>query len=185
MLPKTPATYLTERAGIVAVATAINSLGLIWRETSSGDVGVDGQIEYVDAQGQATGRLLSVQVKSGPSYLKNETADAFHFYPADKHRHYWEQHPLPVILVLHDPRTSRSFWADVRQQLRSETTQTALVVAKCNTLQTASAEQLFETVGLDGSAFIEGLSDIVDHMVRCRSNNASFRSPISIYSCTA
>jgi hypothetical protein len=68
MLPQTRPTYVTERIGINAVATAIARIGLIWRETSTGDVGIDGQVEYVSASGHATGRLISVQVKSGLSY---------------------------------------------------------------------------------------------------------------------
>ena len=177
MLPKTPATYLTERAGINAVASAIANMGLIWRETATGDVGVDGQVEYVDAAGQATGRLLSVQVKAGASYFANERKDAYSFYPEAKHRGYWEQHPLPVILVLHDPRTGTSYWADVRQQLRGEAPQKALVVKKANVLQAASPHALFETSGLDGSAFIEGLADVMTQMIRTRSGNPRF--PVS------
>lgn len=177
MLPQTPMTYLTERAGINAVATAMASVGLIWRETPTGDVGVDGQVEYVDDEGQATGRLLSVQVKSGPSYFTHEQEEAFLFYPEARHRIYWEQHPLPVLLVLHNPKTSKSYWADIRQQLRGESAQKALTVRKDRLLETTTSAELFETVGIDGSPFLDNLADVLAEMISTRSKNACF--PIS------
>lgn len=45
-------------------------MNLVWRETPSTDVGVDGQIEFVNERGEATGQIVAVQVKSGPSYLR-------------------------------------------------------------------------------------------------------------------
>jgi|GEM_PF-571410 len=177
MLPKMPITHLTERIGINAVATAMANVGLIWRETPTGDVGVDGQVEYVDGAGLATGRLLSVQVKSGPSYFAHEKEDAFLFYPEARHRTYWEQHPLPVILVLHNPETSTSYWADVRQQLRGESPGRALTVRKDRILQSTTATGLFENVGVDGSPFLADLADVLGQMIGTRSNNACF--PIS------
>ena len=174
MLPQTPSTYITERNGINAVATAISHLGFIWRETPTGDVGVDGQIEHVDTAGRATGRLLSVQVKSGKSYFSLEDDGSWLFYPEDRHRAYWEQHPLPVILVLHNPDTRQSYWTDIRQQLRGERTGRALSISKANILQNALPNQLFETVGVDGSTFIESLSDVLMRLCQTKSMNASF-----------
>ena len=42
--------------GINAIASAAVSLNLIWRETNQADAGIDGQLEYVNEFGQATGR---------------------------------------------------------------------------------------------------------------------------------
>jgi hypothetical protein len=177
MLPATPANYRTERLGITAVASAIANLGLIWRETPSADVGIDGQIEHVNENGFTTGRLVSVQVKSGASYFGSETENCYRFYPDEKHRHYWEQHPLPVILVLHDPDTPCSYWADVRQQLRGETPGVALNVPKHQILQSTSALSLFETTGLTESPFIKDLDELCARMIATKSDNACF--PIS------
>lgn len=177
MLPKSLSTYQTERIGISAVAAAIAHLGLIWRETPTGDVGIDGQIEYVNAAGHASGRLLSVQVKSGTSYFTNERDGSYLFYLDAKHRRYMEQHPLPVILILHNPETKTSYWADVRQQLRSEQAGAAVRVPKDSVLESATAPMLFETDGIDGSAFIEELNEICATMIAKRSANAGF--PVS------
>ncbi|KWV92596.1 DUF4365 domain-containing protein [Erythrobacter sp. AP23] len=176
---ETPANYQKERLGINAVATAIASLGCIWRETPTGDVGIDAQIEHVNGKGQATGRLVSVQVKSGISYFGNESGEAYRFYPEDKHRIYWEQHPLPVILVLHHPDSQQSYWADVRQQLRGEAPKKALLIPKNQVLQAASAISLFETSGLDESPFIQDLEELCIKMVETRSDNGCF--PVSYF----
>ena len=177
MLPAIPANYRTERLGIAAVATAIANLGLIWRETPTGDVGIDGQIEHVNAEGLATGRLVSVQVKSGLSYLAHETDNGFRFYPDEKHRRYWEQHPLPVLLVLHNPETHQSYWTDVRQQLRGEAPGAALNVPKDQILQSTTTMSLFETFGLDETAFIADIDELCSRMIETRSKNACF--PVS------
>ena len=121
MLPMAPANYAQERRGISAVAAVAANLGQIWRETPTGDVGIDGQLEFVDASGCATGKTVAVQVKSGPSYLKGEDSRTYAFYPEGKHRTYWERYPLPVLLMLHDTDSGQTYWTDARQHLRNRT----------------------------------------------------------------
>lgn len=108
----------TERSGVNYVATVVNNARCLWRETLMHDVGIDGQIEYVNSNNEATGRIVLVQVKSGASYFKSETATSIPYYPAAKHRTYWEKSPLPVILVLHNPDTRETYWTDARSVLR-------------------------------------------------------------------
>jgi hypothetical protein len=92
-LPSVPATSFTERSGINAVASIVNDVRCIWRETPLRDVGIDGQVEYVTPAGAATGRLVLVQVKSGASYFESATAESVPFSPKPKHRGYWEGAP--------------------------------------------------------------------------------------------
>lgn len=68
--PKYHQTNSQERLGVNAVAEAIAKIGQIWRETPMADVGIDGQIEYVSPEGFATGRMIAVQIKSGPSFFR-------------------------------------------------------------------------------------------------------------------
>jgi hypothetical protein len=68
-LPNLGATYAKERNGVVAVQSYAARAGQIFRETTTGDVGIDGQLEYVRPDGAVTGRTLGVQIKSGPSYF--------------------------------------------------------------------------------------------------------------------
>ena len=84
--PQVPAQFFQERAGVNAVAMAAGQMNLVWRETPVGDVGIDGQLEYVTASGQASGRIAAVQIKSGPSYFRHERPHGWKFYPEHKHR---------------------------------------------------------------------------------------------------
>lgn len=177
MLPKAPANYLQERKGIVAVATAALTMGgHIWRETPNADVGIDGQLEFVDESGFATGHTLAVQVKSGPSYFQNESPTHVKYYPAEKHRQYWERFPLPVILILHNPDSDTSIWVDARQHLRNPGTamHAYIAVPKSAVLQKATRNTLFENLGLHAEKFIPSIPEVLTTMVRKREPSNSF-----------
>jgi hypothetical protein len=146
-LPRVPGSLWTERAGILAVAHAVNRLGLIWREQPSPDVGIDGQIELVDAEGRATGRIVAVQVKSGASYFE-DGGDCWRFRAHERHRVYWEMFALPVLVMLHSPADGLTFWTDARQALRSAPGESRVIrVPKSSVLQRATATDLFYTSG--------------------------------------
>jgi hypothetical protein len=115
--PQVPSTVFTERAGVIAVATVANLARCLWRETLMHGVGIDGHIEYVDAGGNATGRSVALQVKSGSSYFPM-SGDVIRFNPSEAHRSYWTGYHLPVILVFHRPEDGLLCWADARHQLR-------------------------------------------------------------------
>jgi hypothetical protein len=161
--PSAPQNFQQERAGILAVAAEINRLGLIWRETPMADVGIDGQIEMVSADGAATGQLLAVQVKSGASYL-NDAGEAWRFYPQQRHRFYWERFPLPVLLFLHSPLDGEIYWADVRQALRNPHASRPVAVPKRNRLRNATANELFEFAGASNQPYLP-LDDVLSAMV--------------------
>jgi len=96
--PQAGPNLIKERAGVNRFASEISDLGLIWRETSNSDVGIDGQVEFVDSSGVATGLVVAVQVKSGGSYLGGDEHSIF-FYPSPKHSNYWREFPVPVLLA--------------------------------------------------------------------------------------
>lgn len=180
--PSTPANYRQERVGVAALQLFAAASGQIWRETSTGDVGIDGQLEHVDTTGAATGRTVAVQIKCGPSYFANPTTHGWKFYPDPKHRLYWERYPLPVLLVLHDPASQQSYWVDVRKILRTPGTENVAYfeVPKQNVLQSSTPDQLFMHVGVQEDAFIETLDAVVDVLVQLRSNEGSLL-PISYF----
>lgn len=178
--PKAGANYAQERLGITALQSYAAQRRQIWRETGTGDVGVDGQLEFVNQDGFATSRIVAVQVKSGPSYFVHRSTRGWKFYPEDKHRHYWEFFPLPVLLALHNTESGIVYWADVRQALRSPRNEKAFVeVPEENRLDMTEAIALFETTGVQDQLFIEDLDDVLDALLAVRSNNASF--PISYF----
>lgn len=176
--PKFGHTNQQERLGVNAIAEAVARMGLIWRETASADVGIDGQIEYVAPDGAATGRMVAIQIKSGPSFLK-EKDGSWVFYPDEKHRFYWERFPLPVLIVLHDPDRGISYWQDVRRHFRTPgAEQAGILVPKRNILQNANPNELFQDFAVSGEPFLD-LDDVLAHLIQTKSNNASF--PLSFF----
>lgn len=179
--PKVGFSYAQERLGINALQNYAANNSQIWRETATGDVGIDGNLEFVNVDGFATGKVIAVQVKSGPSYFKNESANGWKFYPEDKHKFYWESFPLPVILVLHDPSSNNSYWADVRQALRTpvRTEQNFIEVPRCNILQATKPTQLFATAGVQVEPFIDDLEEVLKKLLNTCSRDAGF--PLSYF----
>ncbi|MER7577366.1 DUF4365 domain-containing protein [Streptomyces sp. NPDC126514] len=108
-----------ERRGVRKVDELVGEAGCLWRETPMHDVGIDGQIEYVDNQGRATGRLVAVQIKAGPSYFSSRADGIVRFRPNGKHRNYWASFPVPVVVILYHPDEDLAIWVDARHQLRS------------------------------------------------------------------
>jgi hypothetical protein len=155
-----------ERSGINHVAAVVNDARCLWRETLMHDVGIDGQIEYVNSDDQATGRIVLVQVKSGASYFSSESASSVPYYPAEKHRTYWEQAPLPVILILHNPESRETYWVDARSALRGRRNQTAIEVPKAQIFNDEGVKVALEQLGpLPSAPFLPtALADrLLDH----------------------
>lgn len=170
--PSVPSTLWTERAGVLAVASAVNRLGLIWREQPAVDVGIDGQIELVDAEGRATGRIVAVQVKSGVSYL-HDGGEHWLFHPEDRHRQYWEIFPLPVLLMLHSPADGATYWVDARQVLRSAPSARGIHVPKRNQLHTATAADLFQSAGTAPRTFLT-VPEVLHTLCTVRTTSPTF-----------
>ncbi|MEH2207630.1 MAG: DUF4365 domain-containing protein [Nostoc sp.] len=77
--------------------------GQIFRQISNSDWGIDGEIEFKNDQGEASGKRVYLQLKSGDSYLskrKRDGKEIFNIKP--RHAEYW--HPdsqnYPVMLVI-------------------------------------------------------------------------------------
>jgi small GTP-binding protein len=92
--------------------------GQIYRATPNSDHGIDGEIEFKDDKGRASGKRLYVQLKSGDSYLKRRKRDGVEVFQIKNPRwaNYWQQHAYPVMLVI---RTSEGEirWMDVSAYL--------------------------------------------------------------------
>lgn len=161
--PSVGSNYFQERNGVLRVSFQLNSYGYVFRETPNGDVGIDGQIEHVNANGATTGRIVVAQIKSGDSYLVDKGSH-FAFYPLAKHREYWSIFPLPVILFVYYPKDDRIYFTDVRYQLNLPNVQNKYIsLSKDHYLNDETAKDVFETSGSFGVAHhsIEQLFDIM------------------------
>jgi hypothetical protein len=93
--------------------------GQIYRGYTNSDHGIDGEIEFKDNQGRASGERLYVQLKSGDSYLKKRERDGAEVFQIKNPRwaDYWQQQAYTVMLVI---RTSDGEirWMDVTAYLK-------------------------------------------------------------------
>lgn len=109
---------LQEDKGLVKIYTVCTQMDAIWRPTPCHDLGIDGQIEFLEPNtAYSTGYILAVQSKSGPSYFVHEDNDTVKYYPDRKHREYWKRLALPVVLILHDPERDLTVYSRVKNQL--------------------------------------------------------------------
>ncbi|MBI5820023.1 MAG: TIR domain-containing protein [Verrucomicrobia bacterium] len=95
--------------------------GQIYRGYTNSDHGIDGEIEFKDDHGRASGKRLYVQLKSGDSYLKKRQRDGAEVFQIKNPRwaDYWQQQAYAVMLVI---RTSDGEirWMDVSAYLKRE-----------------------------------------------------------------
>jgi uncharacterized CHY-type Zn-finger protein len=99
--------------------------GQIWRPTLFGDSGIDGEIEFKDHRGHASGQRIYLQLKCGNSYLVRRKEDGVEIFRIKKERHaeYWQQHPCPVWLVIgtySERKVASIRWMNLSEYLKRE-----------------------------------------------------------------
>jgi hypothetical protein len=109
---------------------------------------LDGQLEVVrhDRAGKRrpTGRVVSVQVRTGASYHADDRGDHW-IVPIKKSTvAYWRSHSVPVILVLVDPTTRICHWVRGDTDHRERTNDYAVRVPKANVLDANAKDALEE-----------------------------------------
>jgi WD40 repeat protein len=95
--------------------------GQIFQPTPNSDWGIDGEIEFKDYQGNASGKRVYLQLKSGDSYLSKRKKDGAEVFQIKNPRHtdYWQQQAYPVMLVVRgSDGTIR--WMDVSAYLKEQ-----------------------------------------------------------------
>lgn len=102
----------TGEVGVNAVASIVNDKfqWLFRRNHNEHDFGIDGYIDIVLDDGAVTGQCIAVQIKTGQSFIKNKTQHGFVFYGERKHLNYYLNLPMPVIIVVHDDITRKTYW---------------------------------------------------------------------------
>lgn len=95
--------------------------GQLFRPVANSDHGIDGEIEFKDDEGKASGKRLYVQLKSGDSYLskrKRDAAEVFHI-KNERWAKYWQQQAYPVMLVVRNSK-GEIRWMNVSDYLKKE-----------------------------------------------------------------
>ncbi len=101
------------------VMTIAGQAGQIYRLYANSDHGIDGEIEFKDNNGRASGKKIYLQLKSGDSYLYWRQDDEEEIFSVKKEQHieYWQNQAYPVYLVI---RTSDDVirWMNVTEYLQ-------------------------------------------------------------------
>lgn len=114
---KWPKTKITENEGLLYIKQVVNAHGSIFREIhQEEDIGVDGVIEFVK-DGEASGLLLAIQVKSGDSYLADDR-DRFIIPVDETHIEYWQRFMLPVVLICYSPSRKLAAWQAIKEYIQ-------------------------------------------------------------------
>jgi hypothetical protein len=73
-----------------------------FRPVSMFDQGIDGEVEFKDDDGKASGKRIYIQLKSGNSYLRMRKGDGSEVFDVSNERHleYWISQPVDVYLVI-------------------------------------------------------------------------------------
>lgn len=141
-------TEQTEIQGLEAVRSAFADLGWFLKEAAGPDWGIDLFVETATEDGHPSGRLLGVQVKSGPSYVLANGDGVI--YPEQRHVDYWRGYSLPVIVTVYDPTARASYWQLAAEE-NFEATPTArrIVVPKVQKLDLGAQNRLL-TIAAEG-----------------------------------
>jgi len=111
---------ITERIGIHRVALCfLEKFGWIEREQYVADFGIDTQVEIVE-NNRPTGLLYCIQVKAGDSYI-NKNGKSITYYTDAKHANYWQNHSLPVILIICDIKKNNNYWTFIDNKSLTKT----------------------------------------------------------------
>jgi GTPase SAR1 family protein len=107
---------------MMAIAGEANQ---IFRPVTMFDHGIDGELEFKDNDGNASGKKIYVQLKSGNSYLRTRKADGNEVFDVKNERHleYWLNQPVDVYLVIRQTDETRNResirWMNVTHYLKS------------------------------------------------------------------
>jgi GTPase SAR1 family protein/RNase P subunit RPR2/Fe2+ or Zn2+ uptake regulation protein len=92
----------------------------IFRPVTMFDYGIDGEVEFKGNDGQASGRKIYVQLKSGGSYLRTRKSDRQEVFDVKNPRHleFWVNQPVDVYLVIRDAEETIR-WMNVTRYLKA------------------------------------------------------------------
>ncbi|HVT12425.1 MAG TPA: TIR domain-containing protein [Fimbriimonadaceae bacterium] len=95
--------------------------GQIYRGYTNSDHGIDGEIEFKDDKGRASGQKLYVQLKSGDSHISSRQRDGAEVFHIKNPRwaEYWREQAYPVMLVIRNSR-GEIRWMEVSEYLKRQ-----------------------------------------------------------------
>lgn len=113
---------------MMAIAGEANQ---IFRPATMFDYGIDGEVEFKDNDGKASGKKIYIQLKSGNSYIRTRKADGREVFDVknDRHIEYWMNQPVDVYLVIRQTHEMSGQevirWMNVTRYLQARRDQTS------------------------------------------------------------
>ncbi|ROQ04781.1 MULTISPECIES: DUF4365 domain-containing protein [unclassified Curtobacterium] len=148
--------------GVSIVETHALERDWLFRAQPVLDFGIDGHLE-LQRDGQATARLIAVQVKTGASYFATPTSLGWRHTVSARHAKYWSDGSLPAVVVLVDHERRSAYWQEV----------TASTLRRTGA---AFALEIPRDQRLDADGSWEQLSSIA----RFRSSDSGFEANLSV-----
>jgi hypothetical protein len=95
--------------------------------------------------------------------------DNWIFYADDKHKTYWEQYPIPVILLVYNSDNNQIYFLDVRYYLKANGLN-CIKISKTNILNLENRDRIFEHTGYQKDSFFD-IEELFNVMIvsRCKS----------------
>jgi hypothetical protein len=147
----------TERTGVMTVGLLSEQAGWAFREQPRPDRGIDAQLEG-RTNGLPDGRLIGLQIKSGPSHFKQRIAGGWRYYVDPAHIAYWAEYAVPVLLVLHNTIENAAYWQVVNADTTYSTGKLVAVdVPEANAFGRPARSRLDALTKAQGAA--DGLRD--------------------------
>lgn len=116
----------TGHRGEAFVEKVVSDAGHIWNARLR-DFGIDGQIDFVNADGQVTGSHVYVQVK-GTEHASMTQDGRISFMPSKDHVDHWMRCDRPVVLVVVDVQQDRAWFKRVDDWYRDSTRRSSRAV---------------------------------------------------------
>ncbi|HEY0722948.1 MAG TPA: HEAT repeat domain-containing protein, partial [Pyrinomonadaceae bacterium] len=117
--------------------------GHIFRPTPNSDWGIDGEIEFKNESGEASGFRVYLQLKSGDSHIRQNKRNRKEIFTIKNPRHarFWMSHAYPVLLVIRDS-SGRIRWMNVTAYLREHGANTKQIEFKGEPFTAANIREM-------------------------------------------
>lgn len=110
--PKHKSTGVTAASGVTKTQSFFHlEAKWLFREQPSQDYGIDAHVEIVENE-DVKGRLIALQIKSGDSWLQPRAGGGWDFSPQQMHVNYWQNHSLPVAVVIWHESTDTLYYRE-------------------------------------------------------------------------
>lgn len=127
-MPKTvQAAKFQEWKGLDRISSIIHEMKCIFREITKDDFGLDGEMEIVIPKGdgkgyETTGGILKVQAKSGASYVKQDSGQAF-ITPVERNDvSDWLRLHYPTLFIVYHPADDKLYYKEIKSYFRQSST---------------------------------------------------------------